>query len=334
MRNTLVFLLSIPLGWSGCVPPLRVHDDGPLPVLYRSGAAYHQAGAVVAYSADARARPAFQTPVTTSACSAEQADVSIRVFLAQRGLQGVGHLEDWRGFIMGIQCYLAQSIPQIRFPLVMRARVTAETEFTRECRLGNGCPLDLQREVSALLTRIDEIASQLAQIQRVERRRVEQENGTRLSWPLERGLLTSAFGPRQDPFDRRLKSFHWGIDLAAPPNEPILAAFPGTVVSCGWSGLLGKAVRIRHARGVETVYGHLEDILVQPGQRLQRGEVIGLLGETGHTTGHHLHFALRIGGQNTDPMPYMDMDTMIFTDVPLASTKRSRDSILHAAVKH
>jgi murein DD-endopeptidase MepM/ murein hydrolase activator NlpD len=108
-------------------------------------------------------------------------------------------------------------------------------------------------------------------------------------WPAK-GVLTSGFG-------RRWGRMHKGIDIAAPIGTPIFAAAPGEVVSAGWnSGGYGNLVKIRHADGSVTYYGHNSRVLVREGQRVAQGEQIAEMGSTGRSTGPHLHFEVRPDG--------------------------------------
>ncbi|AFY74151.1 metalloendopeptidase-like membrane protein [Synechococcus sp. PCC 7502] len=111
-------------------------------------------------------------------------------------------------------------------------------------------------------------------------------------------FISSGFGWRVHPITGK-STFHQGIDLAAAEGTPVLAAYSGTVAVADWLGGLGKAVVITHGYSAETRYGHLSQILVQPGQVVKQGTIIGLVGSTGMSTGAHLHFELwqRNGGE-------------------------------------
>jgi murein DD-endopeptidase MepM/ murein hydrolase activator NlpD len=113
-----------------------------------------------------------------------------------------------------------------------------------------------------------------------------------------RGVFTSGFKWR---WGRQ----HKGIDIAAPIGTPIYAATDGVVVTAGWNGGYGKFVLIQHSGGVATAYGHNTALLVRPGQRVTAGQQITRMGSTGHSTGSHLHFEVRINGVQTDPIPYL-----------------------------
>ncbi len=119
-----------------------------------------------------------------------------------------------------------------------------------------------------------------------------------------RGLTTSAYGPRRDPVHGR-RSFHQGIDISAAPGSPVRASAAGIVTTAGWSGGLGKAVYLSHGYGLSTRYGHLSDVAVTEGSRVKRGDVIGYVGNTGRSTGYHLHYEVRENGRPTNPMGHI-----------------------------
>ncbi|WP_295613801.1 M23 family metallopeptidase [Chamaesiphon sp. GL140_3_metabinner_50] len=118
--------------------------------------------------------------------------------------------------------------------------------------------------------------------------------------------VTSGFGWRTHPLTGS-RRFHSGIDIGAPTGTPVVATATGTVVSAGWNGGYGKAIVIQHNGVQQTLYGHLSEISVQPGQQITQGSVIGLVGSTGNSTGPHLHFETRspnaTGWVAVDPTP-------------------------------
>lgn len=111
---------------------------------------------------------------------------------------------------------------------------------------------------------------------------------------------TSAFGARLDPITGR-PSEHHGVDLAAPEGTPIPAAKDGTVIRTGARGGYGQAIELAHADGTSTLYAHTSGIAVAEGDVVRAGEVIGYVGQTGRTTGPHLHLEVRRGGSFIDP---------------------------------
>lgn len=118
------------------------------------------------------------------------------------------------------------------------------------------------------------------------------------------GRITSDFGPRPDPFTGR-PDFHDGIDIAADFGSRIRPIGPGVVTFSGWQPGYGKMVIVRHDDGTETVYGHNAANLVRPGERVTADSVIALLGNTGRSTGPHLHFEARVRGRAVDPVQYL-----------------------------
>ena len=111
------------------------------------------------------------------------------------------------------------------------------------------------------------------------------------------------------PFGMPVKS---GTDMAGPIGTPIYASADGVVVEAGWSSGYGRLVKIKHEFGVETRYGHLSAIKVSKGQRVSRGERIGDMGNSGRSTGPHLHYEIRVGGKPIDPMIYIKAARNVF----------------------
>ena len=123
--------------------------------------------------------------------------------------------------------------------------------------------------------------------------------------PVKTAEFTSGYGTRTDPF-RGGAARHQGIDLAARIGTPIYATADGTISEAGYnSGGYGNLIKVDHGRGIETRYGHLSRILVSPGQRVARGQMIGHMGSTGRSTGSHLHYEVRIDGRAVNPIPFM-----------------------------
>lgn len=118
--------------------------------------------------------------------------------------------------------------------------------------------------------------------------------------PVE-GKVTSGFGYRIHPITGS-RSFHTGIDLAAPQGTPIVAAYGGTVQETGYTSGRGNYILLSHGDGLQTMYCHLSEILVQQSDAVDAGGTIGLVGTTGMSTGPHLHFELRVDGIRCDPV--------------------------------
>ena len=132
--------------------------------------------------------------------------------------------------------------------------------------------------------------------------------------------FTSGYGVRSDPF-RGSAAMHAGIDLAGPLGTPIYATADGVVGRSEWnSGGYGNLVELNHGQGIQTRYGHLSRRMVQAGQRVRRGQLIGLMGSTGRSTGSHLHYEVRIEGRAVNPIPFMQqpVSTMAALQRPAA----------------
>jgi murein DD-endopeptidase MepM/ murein hydrolase activator NlpD len=123
-------------------------------------------------------------------------------------------------------------------------------------------------------------------------------------WPL-RGNTSSVYGKRADPISSDLVRRHAGVDIAAPEGTQVAAARGGQVVFTGTRGGYGQLVILRHAEEMETRYGHLSSIAVKKDSFVRPGQVLGLVGNTGRSTGCHLHFEVRVSGQPVDPLKWL-----------------------------
>jgi murein DD-endopeptidase MepM/ murein hydrolase activator NlpD len=137
--------------------------------------------------------------------------------------------------------------------------------------------------------------------------------------PVDNLTLTSTFGVRSDPF-RGTAAMHAGIDIPGAIGTPIYATADGIVGRSGRYGGYGNLVEINHGKGIETRYGHLSKIMVQPNTRVRRGQIIGLMGSTGRSTGSHLHYEVRIDGRAVNPVPYLQAPATL-----LAAQDRAAD---------
>jgi murein DD-endopeptidase MepM/ murein hydrolase activator NlpD len=122
-------------------------------------------------------------------------------------------------------------------------------------------------------------------------------------WPV-RGWLTSRYGPRVSPFTGR-RHMHAGIDIATRHGTPIIAPARGRVVFTGSKGPLGRSVVLDHGFGVKTFYGHTSEILVKTGELVNRGQEIAKVGNTGRSTGPHLHYTVEVNNKSRDPLDYI-----------------------------
>ena len=127
------------------------------------------------------------------------------------------------------------------------------------------------------------------------------------------GPITSYFGYRYHPI-LHFTRFHAGVDIGASWGSPIVAAADGRVVGAGWAGGYGREVQIAHGSGLTSLYGHMSEVVAQPGSFVRQGQLIGYVGSSGLSTGPHLHFEVRQGGQPVNPL------AVRFTSAPVVDT--------------
>jgi len=169
---------------------------------------------------------------------------------------------------------------------------------------------DVSREFGEIQQRIDEVRRQ------IDLRRESQEeiqgilNDQRsllaakpVGWPVK-GWLTSSFGMRRDPFNGRRK-MHEGLDIASRTGTPVIATADGIVSSVKTEPGYGKVVTIDHGYGYRTIYGHNSKIFAKVGQRVRRGDRIAAVGNTGRSTGSHVHYEVRLNGVPVNPHKYL-----------------------------
>jgi murein DD-endopeptidase MepM/ murein hydrolase activator NlpD len=195
------------------------------------------------------------------------------------------------------------------------ARIKAEQEATRAV---------LQQRITDLQKEVDALAAEQARLEAIIKERLEAAARARAAraararrnpfasrrpttgvgispagfmWPVQ-GYVTSGYGPRWG-------RMHTGIDVAAPAGTPIHASKAGDVIYAGWMGGYGNLVVVDHGESVVTLYAHQSRIGVVEGQELNQGDVLGFVGTTGHSTGNHLHFEVRVDTRPRDPRPYL-----------------------------
>jgi murein DD-endopeptidase MepM/ murein hydrolase activator NlpD len=146
--------------------------------------------------------------------------------------------------------------------------------------------------------------------------------------PLATGLMRSGFGARNHPLLGYYKQ-HTGVDWAAPLGTPIYASGNGTVEKVGWESGYGKYVRIRHANGYETAYGHMTAFArsTQVGKRVRQGQIIGYVGSTGLSTGPHLHYEILVNGRYVDPLRVKLPRGRVLEGPMLASFEKEREYV-------
>jgi murein DD-endopeptidase MepM/ murein hydrolase activator NlpD len=176
----------------------------------------------------------------------------------------------------------------------------------------------LEARIAALQAEVDALAAEQARLEAVIRERLAAAARARAArgrspfaghrtsdgvstagfiWPVQ-GVITSGFGYRWG-------RMHTGIDIAAPSGTPIKAAKEGEVLYADWMGGYGQLVAVDHGDSVVTLYAHQSRMAVAEGQEVSQGQTVGYVGTTGHSTGNHLHFEVRIDAHPRDPRPYL-----------------------------
>ena len=191
-----------------------------------------------------------------------------------------------------------EEIVQVKGQLVSRRQDYAGARATKRVALASTREdrHALEDHLASLEREQAKIAARLAGTGTQPAGPVRQGSG-RFIWPLN-GTFTSGFGYRWG-------RLHAGIDIAVPEGTPIRAADSGSVAIAGWTGGYGNYTCINHGGGVSTCYGHQSRIATSVGASVSQGQVIGYSGNTGNSTGPHLHFEVRINGSPVDPMGYL-----------------------------
>jgi murein DD-endopeptidase MepM/ murein hydrolase activator NlpD len=146
--------------------------------------------------------------------------------------------------------------------------------------------------------------------------------------PVGQGLISSGFGSRRHPLLHYTR-MHTGVDWAAPTGTPIYASGNGVIETMGWEGGYGRYIRIRHANGYETGYGHMSAFArnMAEGKKVRQGQVIGYVGSTGLSTGSHLHYEILINGRFVDPMKIKLPRGRVLEGAVLASFDKERERL-------
>lgn len=169
---------------------------------------------------------------------------------------------------------------------IMKLAISTESQF-----------YVLDSDIDLLIEHLEEAKGKIIEYQ--EHLRV-----TPSIYPTVSQRVTSSYGYRSDPFTRR-PSFHSGIDFGGDRNDPVYATADGVVQTSSYNRNYGNYVIIKHENGIRTHYYHLQKSLVKKGQEVSKGEEIGKLGNTGRSTGPHLHYEVEKNGVKVDPKPYL-----------------------------
>lgn len=178
---------------------------------------------------------------------------------------------------------------------------TTDTQFTQ---------LTTTETPTALMGRLDKLSAEATRqeqsLQELQAYFQDQKSllaSTPSIWPA-RGWVTSDFGSRLDPYTAD-RVMHAGLDIAAPHGKEVFAPSDGTVVFAGLEGGYGNVIVIDHGYGIKTRYGHLAKMLVKAGDKVKRGALIAAVGNTGRSTGPHLHYEVRVNGIPQNPRKFI-----------------------------
>jgi len=158
-------------------------------------------------------------------------------------------------------------------------------------------------ESSALRKRIENLDTSFDRLEQAWGERLKVLASTPSLAPVS-GFFSDGFGWRRDPIDGA-REFHKGVDIVASKGTPVRASADGLVTAAGRMAGYGAMIQVVHGFGMSTRYGHLSRVMVTPGQRVKRGDVIGLVGSTGRSTGPHLHYEVFRAGVQVDPRKYL-----------------------------
>jgi murein DD-endopeptidase MepM/ murein hydrolase activator NlpD len=158
-------------------------------------------------------------------------------------------------------------------------------------------------ESSALQKRMENLDSSFDRLEQAWGERLKVLASTPSLAPVS-GFFSDGFGWRRDPIDGS-REFHKGVDIVAPTGTPVRASADGLVTAAGRMAGYGSMIHLVHGFGLGTRYGHLSRVMVSPGQRVKRGDIIGLVGSSGRSTGPHLHYEVFRTGVQVDPRKYL-----------------------------
>lgn len=173
--------------------------------------------------------------------------------------------------------------------------------MARSYNLGEG---DLERKMAGMIEELQQKSDRYGALEAVLLQQSLKQNTLPSTRPVNAAFNSSSFGWRVDPFTGQM-AFHEGLDFMAEVGTPIRAAASGIVTAAEHMQDYGNIVKIDHGSGVETRYAHTSRMLVKPGQRVEKGQLIAEVGSTGRSTGAHLHFEVRLNGVALDPRRYL-----------------------------
>jgi murein DD-endopeptidase MepM/ murein hydrolase activator NlpD len=209
--------------------------------------------------------------------------------------------ENWRRVIEKVDNFLTRKAIETSSYDVIRARVSLEAELELDGRVYGNFPEDI---AALVFERVGKLAQKMAQVRQLAVK--TKFASASLRWPVEPVSVTSPFGDRFHPLSGTYRP-HQGVDLSALVGQIVMSSAKGTVIRAEWSGSFGYHVEIQHEGGLVTTYSHLSEIWVEPGDVIAPSETIGLAGNTGLSTGPHLHFEIWKKGKPCDPLEEIEV---------------------------
>jgi murein DD-endopeptidase MepM/ murein hydrolase activator NlpD len=164
--------------------------------------------------------------------------------------------------------------------------------------------LDLQQKITETMAKIDFDTDYLSDIEAKLLQQGVLKDMLPNSSPINAAFNSSSYGWRIDPFNGN-KAFHEGLDFSATEGTPIYAAAGGIVTTAERTPDYGNIVKVDHGSGLETRYAHASKLMVKVGDRVEKGQIVALVGSTGRSTGAHLHYEIRLNGNALDPRKYL-----------------------------
>jgi murein DD-endopeptidase MepM/ murein hydrolase activator NlpD len=201
----------------------------------------------------------------------------------------------WTELLARVELFLKHPVKKTSMVEAARARVVVEGELELDAQAYGDIPESTATAAQAAAKKLHARVSALAAL--AELRKVTPRH---FIWPVTPVLVTSPFGDRVHPITGNYR-MHKGVDLLADFDQPVHAAFSGTVVFVGWNAGHGKQVQLVHDPHWSTHYSHLNEWYVESGDTVKKGQVIGFAGSTGESTGPHVHFELIHDGEVVDP---------------------------------
>ncbi len=240
----------------------------------------------------------------------ENAQLRSQILLVQ---EKVAHISATLDRVERFDAKLRSAVTQLQDPersLAIGPVGVQEAEAEGEPAPGAGRAPAVQENLSALPGRLSTLESEAGR-QEASLRELQEYFDDQKSllasmpsiWPT-RGWITSDFGVRLDPYSAE-RTMHRGLDIATPHGQSVLSPSDGTVVFSGTDGGYGKVLVIDHGYGVKTRYGHLSEVYVRPGDHVVRGAKVAGVGNTGRSTGPHLHYEVRVNGIPENPRKFI-----------------------------